>query len=1157
MKSLLLIFLLFLASSGITKAEDALHNGFLNPPPAAKARTWWHWLNGNVTKAGITADLEAMKKVGIQEAQIFNVNLGHPKGPAAYASPKWLDLFKHAALQAERLGLDLAFHNGPGWSSSGGPWITPEHSMQTLVYSETTVEGNSIVVAQLEQPETRLNFYRDVAIVAFPKLENDTRVQDLDIKNLSGRVRNHLMPQTKLIPKSAIIDSAAIIDLTAKVTDKGLLNWKAPPGRWTVLRMGHTSTGKKNHPAVAGGQGLECNKMSREAVDEFWKGGIEPIIKKLGPLAGTVVNNCLIDSYEVGTANWTAGLPSEFRRLRGYDCFPFLPTLAGYYVDGGEITERFLWDFRRTLGDLMTEHYYAHFRDRCHEHGMQFSVEPYWGPFDNMQVGETGDIVMCEFWSGNLAFFDSPKFVASIAKLNGSSIVGAESFTGTGGWTQHPATIKSIGDRAWAQGINRFIFHTYAHQPWDVGPGITLGPYGLDFNRLNTWWNQGSAFLEYIARSQFLLQQGKTVADVLVFTGEASPNNAVLLPQIKSKGYDYDLIGSNKIQSLSVVDGMICTSAGDRYPVLVLPKTTWMRPETLRKFAALAESGATILGPQPKRSPSLQDYPQCDQHVCQLAQTLWESGKIKDDSILHWLGQSKLPADFAVEGNGPNKLDFIHRRTSNAEIYFLANADKESQQRNCRFRVSGMQPQQWNAETGEVNNIAVWKDNGDGTTSIPIQFDPEESIFVIFGTTTSISPHLVKTDVEVDPQQAMPLANLEVIKAEYGTFMPKGLVDVTDVVAREIKNNAVEVIANRSLCDCDPAPGYKKELRVKYSIGDYVQETHASERESIAIDADGGGELKVLRAVFGKFSGTTRSLPAETNAQDVTQRIQSLIDDGVYEIPVDDPLIGGGQREQQNLQIVFSSDGATRERLVPEGGTLKLTRDPPQSYFIAEGGRIHWVTPRPGQANCRLTSGKTKLVRVESVPERIGLNGPWDVSFPIKLGPTADTKFNELDSWSSSADQRVRYFSGTASYQKEFKLPEELLQSDISLELDLGSVRVIAEVIVNGKNLGILWKAPFKVNLDGCARVGKNQLEVQVTNLWPNRLIGDEQFPEDTKRRGPHVKQWPDWLLNQTDRPSNRISFAGFKHWDKQSPLQASGLLGPVVIQPYQRAVVR
>ncbi len=191
------------------------------------------------------------------------------------------------------------------------------------------------------------------------------------------------------------------------------------------------------------------------------------------------------------------------------------------------------------------------------------------------------------------------------------------------------------------------------------------------------------------------------------------------------------------------------------------------------------------------------------------------------------------------------------------------------------------------------------------------------------------------------------------------------------------------------------------------------------------------------------------------------------------------------------------------------------------------------------------------------MPERIGLNGPWDVSFPIKLGPTADTKFNELDSWSSTADQRVRYFSGTASYQKEFKLPEELLQSDISLELDLGSVRVIAEVIVNGKNLGILWKAPFKVNLDGCARVGKNQLEVQVTNLWPNRLIGDEQFPEDTKRRGPHVKQWPDWLLNQTDRPSNRISFAGFKHWDKQSPLQASGLLGPVVIQPYQRAVVR
>ena len=144
-----------------------------------------------------------------------------------------------------------------------------------------------------------------------------------------------------------------------------------------------------------------------------------------------------------------------------------------------------MWDFRRTIGDLIAENYYAHFRDLCHKNGMQFSVEPYWGPFDNMQVGATGDIVMCEFWSGGYPFFDSAKFVSSIAHLNGSSIVGAESFTGIGGWDKHPADIKSIGDQAWAQGITRFIFHTYVHQPWDVAPGLALSYHGFDFNRLN------------------------------------------------------------------------------------------------------------------------------------------------------------------------------------------------------------------------------------------------------------------------------------------------------------------------------------------------------------------------------------------------------------------------------------------------------------------------------------------------------------------------------------------------------------------------------------------------------------------------------------------------------------------------------------------------
>ena len=325
-----IVALLVLVSFSTSQAQISLEQGFKNPPPSAKARTWWHWMNGNVSKEGITADLEAMKRVGIQEAQLFNVKLSLPEGPVDYLSAEWLEHFKFAATEAKRLGLELAFHNGAGWSSSGGPWITPEHAMQTVVFSELTVEGGKAFKDNLPQPESRLNYYQDIAVLAFPKPGKNIKIEDLDFKNLSGRIRNHLLPDTKEIEKEAVIAKADIIDLSDKVSEHGFLNWEVPEGEWIILRLGHTPTGKTNHPAPDSGRGLECDKMSKKAVDVFWEGGIQPIISELGDLIGTVVNNCIIDSYEVGTTNWTSGFDKQFEKLRGYNCTGFLPTLAGY-----------------------------------------------------------------------------------------------------------------------------------------------------------------------------------------------------------------------------------------------------------------------------------------------------------------------------------------------------------------------------------------------------------------------------------------------------------------------------------------------------------------------------------------------------------------------------------------------------------------------------------------------------------------------------------------------------------------------------------------------------------------------------------------------------------------------------------------------------------
>ncbi len=1126
-----------------------LEYGFQNPPNEAKARTWWHWISGNVSKSGITKDLEAMKEVGIQEAQLFNVHLGFPEGPIEYLSEEWLDLFHFSAKEAKRLGLELAFHNSAGWSSSGGPWITPEYAMQTTVFSEVSVRGGKFFKDQLSQPETQLNYYRDIAVFAFPKPDTDIKIDDLDYKNLTGRIRNHLLPDRKVIPPSALINKNDIVDLTSKLNKDGILEWNVPKGEWIILRLGHTAKEKKNHPAPKGGHGLEVDKMSKKAVDFYWVGGIQPILDKLGDLVGNTVNNCLIDSYEVGTTNWTSGFEVEFEKLRGYNLTSYLPTLAGYYVESGDVTERFLWDFRRTIGDLMAENYYAHFGALCNKNGLKFSVEPYWGPFDNMQVGATGDIVMCEFWSGGYPFFDSPKFVSSIAHLNGSSIIGAESFTGIGGWDQHPAQLKSIGDKAWAEGITRFIFHTYVHQPWDVAPGLALSYHGTDFNRLNTWWSQGKDFMDYIARSQFLLQQGRNVADVLVFTGESSPNTAFLLPEIKHLGYDYDLIGSNKLSDLSVKNGKICTPVGGQYEVLVLPKSNWIKPETLQKIQELVKAGGNVIGSKPRKSPSLETYPECDDIVERLTNALWNKESVKDISIVDFLKQSRLSADFKIEIEDTLDMSFIHRKTDEADIYFIANTRKESREIYARFRVSGKQPELWQAETGAIRKPAVWENHIDGTTSLPIQLNSEEAVFVVFKEASKEIDNLVLAQMNIENPKLEPLSNLKIIKAEYGTFLQEGLVDITARVAAEIKENQLHIQATRHFCDCDPAMGYVKEFRMEYQIGNDIKTIYVKEKEFVDIDG-GDKKLKVLKAVFGKFKPETKGIPKYYPVYDITDKIKEKLASRKFNILVNNQLIDGKIPKGDNtaIKITFTTDGEEQTLFIQEGRQLNLSKDITNPILILNKGKRQWITPYSGNLMYSNASGKTKTVKVKSVPRPIVLSGAWDVSFPSESQLKNMVKFDELMSWSESSNEDIQHFSGTASYQKTFKMSKKHLDSDNKLELDLGSVAVIGEVIINGKKLGTLWKAPFRIDITDYVKLGQNTLEVKVTNLWPNRLIGDEKLPLDFERKGTKTKRLPDWLVNNTKRPSERITFPSWKHWGRSDKLLTSGLLGPVKI---------
>lgn len=1152
----LLLFIVALGALNIAlqaSVDKQLQEGFINPPASAKARTWWHWLNGNITKEGIRADLEAMQRIGIQEAQIFNVDVGYPEGPVTFMSPHWLDLFKFAALEAKRLGMELGFNNSAGWSSSGGPWVEPEYAMQKVVYSEIVCSGGRRIVKQLPRPVTNATYYKDIVVLAFPKPQSGERIADLDFKNLSERIRNRLEPDVKQVSASAIVYRRDIIDLTNQMSSNGTIDWQVPAGEWVILRLGHTLTGAENHPAVIGGKGLECDKMSKKAVDVYWKGGVQPIIEKLGSLIGTTVVNCLIDSYEVGCGNWTIGFDKEFKKYRGYDCLFFMPTFAGYYVDGSEITERFLWDYRKTISDLMSENYYGYFRQLCNKCGMKLSVEPYWGPFDCMQVGNQGDIVMSEFWSGELAAFDSPKFVSSIAHLNGQSIVGAESFTGFGKWLDYPAAIKSVGDKAWTEGINRFIFHTYTHQPWNIPPGVTFGVYGFELTRLNTWWNQGKAFMDYIGRSQFLLQQGHNVADILVFAGEYSPNNAFLMPEIKAMGYDYDLVGVDKIQSLNVKNGNIFTPFGVEYRMLLLPKTDWMTPEILMKLKELSEKGALILGYRPCKSPSLQNYPECDEKVRLLANQLWNDGLIKECSLDSLLVEGTIIPDFKIEGFNKGDVNFVHRRVNHADIYFIASSRNEQHQEICHFRVSDKVPELWNPMTGEIKEVAMWDIDSDGSIKFPISFDAEGSTFVIFRKPITNTSHVTSADIKLSTPEPQLLPDLKIIKAEYGTFLPAGLADATEGVVRSVRGDTLDIYAGTHLSPFDPAPGYVKELRIEYEIAGKIHTIYATEGEHLVICSEGQGNLIIRRAIYGKFNSEITGVPMCYPIYDVKEKIESLIKSGKAYMKIEDKLVDDdiSKSPRNELLIVYSTMGQVYKKYVPKGSFLNLAKKQATPQFILENGKLHLISPYKGEVTYVTSLGKSKTVDISDVPKEIKLEDEWNVNFKSYTGESVDTIFNKLISWPYSSDERIRYFSGTAVYKKSFVLSKKQISEEHCLELDLGSVHVMAEISLNGKYLGVLWKAPFVIGIDKFVKEGFNVLEIKVTNLWVNRLIGDEYYPADYSCENGSIKQWPSWLMDDEKRCSKRSTFSTWKHWSKDSSLQPSGLLGPVVIRTY------
>jgi pimeloyl-ACP methyl ester carboxylesterase len=879
---------------------------FQDPPMEARPGAFWDWMNGNVDLDRMTYELEEMKAKGMSGVEIWDIGVIRaipeepiPAGPA-FLGPESLKAVNHAIEQADRLGLHLGMVASSSWNA-GGSWVQPRDAMKGFYHSEITVTGPAKLSQVLPFPACNAPkgtdgfplYYKEIAVLAFPQ------------------AADHV-----------IRDTSAVINLSEKMNRDGRLTWDVPPGSWVIARFITSNTGQKLMVPSPNSNGLLIDHLDGNAAETHFRYIIGELLKVRPSL--DALRYMEVDSVEVDDQmDWTDSFVLEFRQRRGYDPISYLPALKGKSFADPQITSRFQHDYHKTVSDLWIDGHYRKSSEFLNRYGMKLVAEAGHGGYprtEPLRACGVVDIPRGEFWNGSQ--FWVVKEVASAAHIYGRQLVDAESFTGWRHWQDGPLEYKRLADTAFCDGLNRMTFHTFAHTPPQGGVPGNMYHAGEHFNVNSTWWPKAAPMLSYFSRCCYMLQQGLPVADVCFYYGDDAPNLVAtrrIGPDSKrldgatcahcgrpnpapadalGTGYDYDVINSDVIENRMVCkDGRLTLPHGVSYSVIVLPERADIPLSLLAKLETLIRDGATLLGPKPERDTSLADYPRCDEQVKIIAGRIWGPGT--DGKTAHSYGKGRVIADrnrvrdilqqngigpdFAYGSPGkPADLDYIHRRTPDADIYFVSNTQMEEAEADCTFRVPPRLPQLWYPDTGEIK----------------------------------------------------------------------------------------------------PCTAYTR---------------------------------------------------------------------------------------------------------VPGGMKLKLLLPPAGSVFVVFSGTAPEAAPTP-------------VAKVDGKPPSpLELTGPWEVRFPPNLGAPPSRVFDKLVSWTTVPDDGIKYFSGTATYLKEFEVPASMLADGRHLELDLGQLRNVADVTLNGKQLGILWKPPYACDVTGLVRSGKNELKIEIVNLWANRLVGDAKLPREKR----------------------------------------------------------
>ncbi|MBR5626616.1 MAG: hypothetical protein IKW74_03215, partial [Thermoguttaceae bacterium] len=915
-----------------------------------------------------------------------------------------------------------------------------------------------------------------------------------------------------------------IVNLTDKMDANGFLKWDVPEGDWTIMRFGVTSNGANTRPAPIPGFGFETSKLDRKAFDIHVKHFIGKLLDKIGkhdPNQEYGWTHFHLDSWEMGSQNWSDDFAGEFKRRRGYDMTLWLPAYLGNVVGSEEKTERFLWDVRRTAQELLLQNHTEYMKSIAHENGLKFSIEPYdMNPCSDFALGATADVPMCEFWSrGGFNTVFSVFEAASLSHILGKHYVPAEAFTsGQDGWRSWPGSMKKLNDWAFGAGVNRITFHRATHQPEEGKfPGMTMAFYGVHWERTQSWWPLVSGFHKYLARSQFLLQSGNTVADILYLLPEDSPQvftppaSATLGRTIQSvngndiaygddiyrdrRGYNFDVCDTTLfIKEADVQEGRIVFPSGMSYSLLVLPDVTLMTPELLARLDELVEKGAKILvSGRPEKSPSLAGYPECDQKVRQLSDKIWNDEALKNQVFHATVRQNRTPAwqgakwvwypeDMNPATSAPEETRYFRRTITVPDLKALNCVTAIiSADNSCSLTVNG----NYVGTCGTFHEAAVMD-----ATSFFRQGENLIEITANNSVTGERNPAglIAQFDLDFNGNVVNVVTDSEWETSRTADFAePVSALVLTENVPWPIP--AINVMKGEIYPDYSATSAVFAELGV---VPDFESSQDLFRYTHRRIPADG-----VQGACDCYFVSNRADVPVTAEVRfRMTGKAVSLwnpMNGKRYRLADSDQR----QVREENSQTVFplSLDSADSIFVVFEDA------DKVDDLALLEP----WQPLSPRETLLDITDN-------------------WDVAFDTRFGGPSSTHFDRLIDWSASPDPGIRYFSGMVTCTREFELPASEVGQ--SLELDLGDVEVMARVIVNGHDCGIFWKAPYRVDITDAVVAGTNKLEVQVANLWGNRLIGDSALPEEQR--------------------FTRTTWSPYRPDDKLFP---SGLIGPVKLQ--------